>query len=141
MPVWSPGKGLAGDPSLVCLVPSPEEETCPTTRTTREEEVTQRLIPCERMRRESEGRLRLDGRSVSNEWRVRSGRGEEEWLPQHHFPSTRKEKGTEPQNSGRICGEEVRGVNTALKKLGCCGAEEVVEATPGPIRDRLKCYR
>lgn len=98
------------------------------------------------MRRESEGRLRLDGRSVSNEWQVRSRRGEEEWRPQHHFPSTREQKGTEPQNSGRICGEEVRGVNTALKELGCCGAEEVVEATylQGTIRNvtiRTRIYR
>lgn len=66
--IWSPGKDLAGECSLVCLVPSPEgEETCPYTRTTREEEVTQGYSH-ERMGRESEGRLRLGERSVSNEW-------------------------------------------------------------------------
>lgn len=38
--------------------------------------------------------------------------------PSTVYPSTREERGTAPQSSGRICGEEVRGVNTALKKFG-----------------------
>lgn len=60
--------------------------------------------------------------------------------PSSTYPSTREEKGTEPQSPGRICGEEVRGVNMALKKFGCCRAVGVAEATPGPPRDCLKCY-
>lgn len=87
-PVWSPGKDLAGEPSLVCLIPSLEgEETCPYRRTTREEEVTQSYSH-ERMRRESEGRLRLGG-SVSNEWRVGRGwekrNGGRHRQPKHHL--------------------------------------------------------
>lgn len=80
---------LAGDPSLVRLVPSPEgKETCPNTRTTREEEATQDYSH-ERMRRASEGRLKRDGRSVSSKWWLGSGQGEKEWWLAQVAPAPR----------------------------------------------------
>lgn len=39
--------------------------------------------------------------------------------PSSIYPSTHEKRRTEPQSSERICGEEVRGVNTALKKFDC----------------------
>lgn len=42
--------------------------------------------------------------------------------PSSIYPSTHEERGTEPRSSGRICSEEVGGVNAALKKFDYCRA-------------------
>lgn len=41
----------------------------------------------EGLRRESEGRLRPDGRNVSNKWWLGRGQGEEEWWPTQVAPA------------------------------------------------------
>lgn len=46
--------------------------------------------------------------------------GEKNGGPGTIYSSARKEEGTGPRSSGRLCGEELSCLNKSLKKFGCC---------------------